>query len=124
MSLFGRAHFDYAVKPEAVKGVSLALDNKELTPQVTLAGERVLFIDYDNVPLTNQEQEVALRIKWDKMSAKSFLTLDSVNKFFNLKEVKILPPSRIGQPYTLAAEFTDLINAQKLLADKKVKNCL
>ena len=122
MSISGKVHFDYAVEPEAVKGVSLTLDKKALTPQVTLSdNKRVLSIRYDNIKLTNQDQQVALQFKWGKMSAKSFLTLDNVNKFFNLKEVKILPPARIGVPYTLAAEFTDLVSAQKLLAEGKVK---
>ncbi|MCQ2410092.1 MAG: MG2 domain-containing protein, partial [Elusimicrobiaceae bacterium] len=122
LSLSGKIHFDYEVEPNVTQGVVLTLDNKTLASQVSLdKNGRVLHVKYENIALTNQDQQATLQVKWGKMAAKSHLTLEAAGKFFNLKEVKVLPPARIGQPYTLAAEFTDLVNAQKLLADKKVK---
>lgn len=122
MSLRGRAHFDYTVEPNTVQNVSLTVNKKTLQPQVQLdASNRVLFIQYDNIPLTDQEQQIELAIKWNKKTVKQFLTLKPLQAFFNLTQVSVLPPAHIGEAYTLAAEFTDLIDAQKMGAADKVK---
>lgn len=122
MSVRGRAHFDYTVDPSAVQQVSLTVNKKPLQPQVQLdSSNRVLFIQYDNIPLTDQEQQIELNIKWNKKTVKQFLTLKPLHTFFNLKQVSVLPPAHIGENYTLAAEFTDLVDAQKMGAAGQVK---
>ena len=122
MALKGRVHFDYAVEPQVAEGVSLTLDGKKLTPQISFdQSGQALDISYDNIALIDKDQQAVLQIKWGKMADKAITTLKDVHTFFNLTDAAIITPTRIGQPYTLAAEFTDLVSAQKLLADKKIK---
>ncbi|MCL1972706.1 MAG: MG2 domain-containing protein [Endomicrobia bacterium] len=117
------AQFNYPVDREAAKkGVKLTIDKKSISPKISFDQyNRIMFLNFEPVTPKSKPQNVNLGIKFDSMSAQKSMQIDSSEKFFNIKRVEIIPPSKIGANYCLSVESTDIINPENLLSNSKIK---
>jgi Large extracellular alpha-helical protein len=99
------------------KGVSLTLDKKALTPQITFdTYKRYAFIKYENVSILPKEQVANLEIKHNKETKRSSINIPSQSKYFKIIDIAatVQKNEKNVPEQLLVIEFSDYVDSKQL----------
>lgn len=100
-----------------IKSVSLTLDKKSITPQITFdTFKRYAFIKYENVSILPKEQAASLEIKYLGSKKYSSLAIPSQDKYFKINNINTTVQKNNKNIYEqlLVLEFSDFVDSKQL----------
>ena len=116
--LFAKVYANYPLdEKKFTKSVSLTLDKKVLTPQITFdTYKRYAFIRYENVEILPKEQVATLEIKYTKNTQRSVLNIPSQSKYFKINAINstVQKNEKNIPEQLLVIEFSDFVDSKQL----------